>query len=54
MSKPTVPSPQRIDDVKLAKVTGGGPVVTDPQVCTLDNPSGGRIWHQSVHSYPRQ
>jgi hypothetical protein len=53
MFKPTTPLP-RIDNSQLVTVTGGGPVVTDPVVCTPDNPRGERIWHQSAHSYPRR
>jgi hypothetical protein len=53
MFKPTT-HPQRIDNTQLVTVTGGGPIVTDPTVCTPDNPRGERIWHQSAHSYPRR
>ena len=54
MTKPTKQL-ETLDVNQLARTTGGNsPVVTDPVVCTPDNPSGGRIYHQSAHSYPRR
>jgi hypothetical protein len=44
-----------LDTTELDRITGGGEISTDPTACTPDNPTGQRVYHQSVtNAQPQQ